>query len=161
MAVLRSTGVSKPKQHGGRPTKYSPATVRAITDAVADGMPYRLAAALGGISIDTFHEWQKRFPEFSDAIKRALARGVHERLKLIKAAARKGNVRVAMWWLEHVLPGDFALTRVERPGVVDISVKPEISEDLFQRMHEAYKKKVRREIEEEMRQANSKSNPAS
>jgi hypothetical protein len=147
MAAPQPTGVSKPRQRDGRPTKYSPAIVRVICDAVADGTPFRFAAALGGISAGTFYDWQKRFPEFSDAIQRALAKGVRERLKVVKVAAKKGDVRAAQWWLEHVLPEDFARTRVEHAGQVGVSVEQKISEDQLKRMREAYEKRVRAKME--------------
>jgi hypothetical protein len=155
IAAPQSTGVSKPAQRGGRPTKYSPAVVRVICGAVADGTPFRFAAALGGISVGTFYEWQKQIPEFSAAIQRALASGVHERLKLVKAAARKGDVRAAQWWLEHVLPEDFARNRIEHAGQVGVSVEPKPSEIAIERLREAYKKRVRADIEFEMAHARS------
>ncbi len=97
----------------GRPSKYSPKTVKAICAAIADGLPNKFAAAMGGISQDTFCDWQRRFPEFSEAVERATARGVHARLKIIKAAAEGGDVKAAQWWLEHVMPEHFARNRIE------------------------------------------------
>jgi hypothetical protein len=158
VAAPQPTGVSKPKERGGRPTKYSPAVVRVICGAVADGTPFRFAAALGGISVGTFYEWQKQIPEFSAAIQRALARGVHERLKLVKAAAKKGDVRAAMWWLEHVLPEDFARNRIEHAGQVGVSVKPKPSEISIERLREAYKRRYGREFVNGLGEANSLSN---
>jgi ABC-type molybdenum transport system ATPase subunit/photorepair protein PhrA len=97
----------------GRPTKYTAEMVKAICQAVADGLPFKLAAAVGGISHETFCQWQHRFPEFSEAIQTAVASGVQARLKIIRTAAEKGDVKAAQWWLEHVLPEHFARNRVE------------------------------------------------
>ena len=76
-------------------------------------MPFKYAAAIGGISQDTFCDWQNRFPEFSEAVERAMALGILARLKIIKAAAVKGDVRAAQWYLEHVFPEHFARNRIE------------------------------------------------
>jgi hypothetical protein len=94
--------------------------VKVICAAIADGLPNKYAAMLGGISADTFCEWQNRFPEFSEAVGRATARGIHARLKIINAAARKGDVRAAMWHLEHVFPEHFARNRIEMNGPIRV-----------------------------------------
>ena len=112
-ATLGRIPAAAPRRPSGRPTKYTPETVQTISDAVADGMPFKFAAALGGISFETFCQWQRRFPEFSEAIQQALAKGVQKRLELIKAASDKGDVKAAQWWLEHVLPEHFARNRIE------------------------------------------------
>lgn len=140
----------KPRRRRGRPTKYSIAAVQVICDGIADGMPFKFAASLGGISADTFYDWQRRFPYFSDAVQEALAKGVHERLKCIKAAAQKGDVRAAQWWLEHVLPEDFARDRIEHAGQVAVSIESKTGEAQLQQLRDAYKERVRAEIENEL-----------
>jgi len=91
----------------GRPSKYSGLVVKRICDAIADGMPFKYAAVIGDISHETFCEWQRQFPEFSEAVQKAKAHGVHERLKIIRTAAKRGNVKAAQWWLERVCPEFF------------------------------------------------------
>lgn len=71
------------------------------------------AAALAGISYETFCDWRRRFPEFSEAIEKAMAKGVAARLKIISTAAAKGDINAAKWWLEHVKPESFAKSRIE------------------------------------------------
>lgn len=71
------------------------------------------AAALAGISYETFCDWRRKFPEFSEAIEKAMAEGVAARLKIISTAAAKGNINAAKWWLEHVKPESFAKSRIE------------------------------------------------
>jgi len=126
---------------------------------VADGLPFRFAAALGGISADTFYEWKKEFPEFSDAIQKALAKGIRERVKVINAAAKRGDVRAAQWWLEHVVPEDFARNRVEHARRVEVPVEPKPSVLTLERMCEAYQRRYGRPFKPI--EANSKSDPAS
>ena len=108
-----NTETDAKKRPRGRPTKFGPRVVAAITGAIADGVPFKFAAALGGISHETFCQWQRRFPDFSEAIQEAVARGVKARLGVIKAAARNGDVKAAQWWLEHVMPEHFARSRIE------------------------------------------------
>lgn len=100
------------RPRGGRPTKYTAKAVKKICDAISDGTPFKHAAAVGGISYETFCQWRRQFPEFSDAIEEATGRGVHSRLKLVLASAESGNVRAATWWLEHVLPEHFSRNSV-------------------------------------------------
>ena len=71
----------------GRPTKYTPATVRRICEAVALGVPNKHAAALAGISEETFCKWQREKIQFSESIQRAIAKGIEARLKIITRAA--------------------------------------------------------------------------
>ena len=104
------------KGRPGRPSKYTPGTVRKICDAVADGLPFKYAAALGGISHETFAEWRRQFPAFSERIRGAVARGILSRLRLIKRAADKRDVTCAKWWLEHVMPEHYSKTRLEASG---------------------------------------------
>ena len=145
------TGFSEDRPHpGGRPSKYTAEVVRVICEAVENGTPFRFAAALGGVSASTFYDWQRRFQEFSDAIQGALARGVEARLKLIRAAADNGDVRAAQWWLEHVLAEDFAKSRVEHGGEVGVTVT-KMDDEVLQRLKAAYRMKIRREVEEELR----------
>jgi hypothetical protein len=115
---MKSQAAEKRQRRRGRPSKYTPANVRRICDAIADGVPLKYAAALGGISHETLCQWQRQFPEFSEAVEKAKARGVHERLKIIRAAAKRGNVRAAQWWLERVCPEFFGarLVAAEAPG---------------------------------------------
>jgi hypothetical protein len=105
-----SPGRRRPR---GRPSKYTPEAVRAICEAISDGTPFKYAAAVGGISYETLCQWRRQFPEFSDAIEEATARGVHSRLRLIVTAAEEGSVRAATWWLEHVLPEHFSRSSVD------------------------------------------------
>lgn len=54
-----------------RPTKYEPERIDKVLDAIRAGDSYKIAAAKAGINLDTFYEWQKAHPEFSDAVKEA------------------------------------------------------------------------------------------
>jgi hypothetical protein len=108
---------SSPKK--GRPTKYDSKTVKAICDAIADGVPYRYAAALAGISYQTYCVWQRLFPEFSDAIEEARAKGIQARLKRLDRSAMKGNPKSDIWYLERTVP-EFSSSS-DSAGAPDVS----------------------------------------
>jgi hypothetical protein len=66
----------------GRPTKYKKEYCQMLIDKMSEG--FSVEAFCGSISInkDTFYEWVKRYPEFSDA-------------------KRQGLVKSQMWWEEQ------------------------------------------------------------
>jgi hypothetical protein len=153
-----STALSEDPPRPGRPTKYCPEVVKIICEAISDGVPHKHAASLAGISVDTFCEWKKRFPEFSEAVQEAIASGIHQRLKLVKGAAECGDVKAAQWWLEHVVPEHFARNRIEHAGQVGLSVEPKMDEQTLQRLRHAYRLRFRAEVAEELREEMRKSN---
>lgn len=118
MKKLRRGGCPK-KAKRGRPTKFSQAVVDTICSAISEGMPFAHAAAIGGITFQTFSEWRKEKPSFSDAIDHAKAEGIQARLRLILSAAGRGDVSAARWWLEHVVPEHFAKNRVDHKHQIE------------------------------------------
>ena len=90
-----------------RPTHYTPETVKRIMEALAAGASYKMAAAYGGISYETFRTWRAEFPAFSAAIEKAEAEAVVGRLEVIDDAAVDGNWQAAAWWLERKYPDEW------------------------------------------------------
>lgn len=64
---------SKKKIVMARPSKFDSERVSTILDAIRNGESVRVAAAKGGINIDTYYEWYNHKPEFSEAVKKARA----------------------------------------------------------------------------------------
>ncbi len=93
-----------PSARRGRRTKFTPEVVKLICQMIARGLNYCQAADAAGIHRDTLHEWERRKPVFSDALKRAKASGVDRRLKRIEKAAAKGAWQADAWWLERNHP---------------------------------------------------------
>lgn len=87
-----------------RRTKYTPETVKRITDALKMGATYELACNYGGISYDTFCTWRNEKDEFSEAIKRAEGSAVVGWLAKIEQAANDGQWQAAAWKLERRYP---------------------------------------------------------
>ncbi len=106
----------------GRPTKFNADVVQKICVSIGEGLPFQYAAALAGISHETFHAWQRRYPQFRLAVQEAVARGAEERLQTIRAAAKQGDWRACAWWLEHVLPEHYAKTRIQLEHVGQMEV---------------------------------------
>jgi transposase len=83
------------KKGKGRPTKISPEIQKKIVEAITRGNYTETAAALAGISKDTFYAWLKKgarqkkgpFKEFSDAVDRAQAEAEAMDLVRIEVAA--------------------------------------------------------------------------
>ena len=88
---------------GGRRSKFSPPVVKTICDMISRGLNYSQAAEAAGIHRDTLNEWERKFPDFSDALKKAKAQGIDRRLKRIETAGNK-YWQADAWWLERNCP---------------------------------------------------------
>lgn len=51
------------KRKPGRPLKLTPEIIESIANAVANGLPYKSAAAAAGVSESAFHAWMARAKE--------------------------------------------------------------------------------------------------
>jgi hypothetical protein len=81
----------------GRPTKYRPEIVQALTDAISAGMNVEQACARADISDSTFQNWRKlaeagdqRFWGFLEALTRARGSGIRSHLQVIQTAGSEG-----------------------------------------------------------------------
>ncbi len=100
----------------GRRTKYTPETVKKITDALKLGATYKLACGYAGIHFDTFNEWVKAKPEFSEQVSLAEGTGAITWLAKIEKAATDGTWQAAAWKLERRYPQDYGRTVTEHQG---------------------------------------------
>lgn len=91
----------------GRKSKYEPERVEKLLKAIRLGTTYKHACDYAGIHIDTFYEWQDKYPEFSDKIKEAEGEGIVSNFEIIKDAARDGNWQAAGWILERRHPDEY------------------------------------------------------
>jgi len=85
----------------GRPTKYSPETAERILSALKAGNTLRASAKYVGISEDTLLAWRHRFSAFSAQIDRAEGEAEVLYVAVIAEAARDGDWRAAITWLER------------------------------------------------------------
>jgi hypothetical protein len=95
-----------------------PEIIDKILNAIAVGAPFTHACNYAGISFETFNEWRKGKPEFSEQVKEAEGKAVIGWLARIEQAAKEGNWTAAAWKLERRFPEDFG-----RRDKVTIDVK--------------------------------------
>ena len=100
----------------GRPQAYTAAKAARIVEAIKKGLPYKLAAAAGGVSYNTFIRWRNdgsnpdgppHFVNFLNQVRQAEAAAAMRQLDLIEKAARKSNWQAAAWILERRHPDLF------------------------------------------------------
>lgn len=98
----------------GRRSKYTPETVKKLTDAIKLGATYELACGYAGISFETFRQWRDRKPAFLDAIKAAEGVAAVGWLAKIEKAASDGTWQAAAWKLERRYPEEYGRQGTQR-----------------------------------------------
>jgi len=90
--------------------KYGKERVEKITQALSDGQGRVRACKIAGIHYDTFTEWMRRKPEFSEAVKKAEATG-NDKIKDIcqRRIIEDKSWQSAAWWLERNYPDQYSL----------------------------------------------------
>lgn len=66
----------KPKNKGGRPSKYKEEYCQMLIDHMASGLSFESFAAVIDVNDDTLSEWAKVHPKFSDAKKTAFSKSL-------------------------------------------------------------------------------------
>jgi hypothetical protein len=116
---IKSGRPKKPRDKGGRPSKYNPLTTDTIAKSLAQlGHNDTEIAQKLGISRSHFYDWQHTFPSFSDAIRagrsqnltglsykaltKALEGGVRTKSRNIKVKDAQGNLRETREEIEHI-----------------------------------------------------------
>jgi hypothetical protein len=91
----------------GRPTKYTPETIKAVTDAIGAGMSIEDSCVYADIAKETFYTWKIDYPEFSDAVKKAEINGKLRRILRIDKAGKDGHWQADAWYLERKFPEEY------------------------------------------------------
>lgn len=113
-----------------RPTALNPHVQARLVEAFNLGQTsIASACAYAGISEAVYYKWMKqgregddRYIEFLEAIEKARADAVLINLGVIRKAAMNGQWQAAAWWLERVLPQQFArrtTVEVVTPDVIE------------------------------------------
>lgn len=105
----------------GRPSKFSWERAEAIVKLVREGASRAAAAAGAGIDESTLYDWVKRFPEFSQCIKKAHAEAEMKMVEVITSAA-KDHWQAAAWWLERRHPKAWGRPQQPRVGSANSEV---------------------------------------
>jgi transposase len=107
----------------GKPSKYSSAVTKRIFRTVSQGLSREAAAALAGINLAALYEWQSRFPEFSEELKKADARFEQASVRrMAKAGGRPRYWTAIAWMLERKFPQHYGkidrhVIRTQHEGV--------------------------------------------
>jgi len=100
----------------GRPPCYTAAKAARIVKAIRRGLPYKLAAAAGGVSYNTFVRWRNEgikpdslphFRQFLNQVREAEGEAAERLVGLIEARA-KDTWQAAAWILERRHPDLFS-----------------------------------------------------
>lgn len=105
----------------GRPTKRTQAVMEAIAEAIRTGATFTLAAYAGRINYDTFNEWRKAYPDFSEMVDAAVAESALFHLANIKQHA-VDDWRASGWMLEHRFPHEYGRTVQEHTGEQGLNI---------------------------------------
>lgn len=97
----------------GRPTKFTSDRRSKIVEALKRGNTRTVAVALAGISYETFCQWLKKSPDFSEEIKTAEAEAELASVQVIREAAIT-TWQAAAWWLERRRPEEWSNSHVIR-----------------------------------------------
>lgn len=109
-----------------RPTKYNEETAKTLTETLHQGYGRVNACRACGVAYHTFLDWLERYPDFSQAVKKAEAEAEAYRKEAAIEAIRKayesnGQWQAAAWWLERKHPDQYAKresSQVEHSGAV-------------------------------------------
>jgi transposase len=82
----------------GRPSKRTPEAEKRILDALRAGNYVEAACAYGGISIETYSQWRKKFPEFLEATQKAIA---ESEVALVATIRKDESWQSKAWLLER------------------------------------------------------------
>lgn len=114
-----------------RRTKYTPETVKLITDALEEGKGRVRAVKGAGVSYQTFMNWIDSHVEFFEAIKKAELTG-NDKIKDIckRRIIEDKSWQSAAWWLERKYPKEFGRDRHLKQDTPDTQIKVIFDKDV-------------------------------
>jgi hypothetical protein len=94
----------------GAPTKRTPQLVACIAESISLGLTDEEAAAIADIKPETLSRW-RHIPDFDQALKKATATRLRDRLKMI--GARVDNWQALSWLVERQFPTRFSKPEIQ------------------------------------------------
>jgi hypothetical protein len=101
----------------GRPSKLTPEVSTSILEAIAKGVPRKVAARGAGVSASTLRRWEDRgwagdeeYAAFAAGLQISEAQAAQRFIGFVLKHA-DSNWRCALWWLERQLPEEFGPNR--------------------------------------------------
>jgi hypothetical protein len=102
----------KPKNEhnpNGRPTIMTEATIGKLKEGFAQGFSVRNACIWAGINQDTYFEYCKKHPNFSEQCKTLQHKPLIKSILVINKALNEGDVSTAKWYAERKAKDEFSL----------------------------------------------------
>jgi hypothetical protein len=100
-----------PRPGEGRPTLYRPEYCEMLVQHMAEGLSYSSFAAVADVCFDTLYEWEKVYPEFSEAKKRGRPKAKMTLEKTAMMAVRgeleKYNATMLIFMLKNMFPEEY------------------------------------------------------
>lgn len=131
----------EPQVGAGRPTTYRPNIhPQAVEEALGRGLSRAMAAVELGIHYDTFYQWNRKYPEFAEAVKRgadiADQAVVDALLKSATGHTEQNtyfppNITAMIFWLKNRRPDEW---RDKREVEQKIKITDLTEEELEQRI---------------------------
>jgi hypothetical protein len=116
----------KPKsehKETGRPTIMNDLTIAKLKEGFAQGFSVRNACIWADISQDTYFNYCKKNPNFSDQCKTLQQKPLIKSILVINKALNEGDVSTAKWYAERKAKDEFSLkTETEHSGEVKSKV---------------------------------------
>ena len=117
-----------------RPCKLTPEIQKRISDNIALGLTYSLAASSAGITYKTFNIWLNKgkteksgkYYQFYKYIIKCNADGALKLLERLNEAAKGGNCQVCMFILERRFPDEFGRRVYRKTNVVSENLNQNI-----------------------------------
>ena len=91
-------------------SKYTPEIIVEICGYIESGLNQKDAAILAGISTSTFHEWDNKHSEFSEALKVSKVKNKEFHLKKISSAK---TWQASAWYLERIYKDEYQIKKEE------------------------------------------------
>lgn len=144
--LLKAMTKKKPKSEhkpNGRPTIMTDSTLAKLKEGFAQGFSVRNACIWADISQDTYFDYCKKHPSFSDQCKTLQQKPLIKSILVINKALNEGDVSTAKWYAERKAKDEFSLkTETELSGEVKSKVVYIEKEE-----KEAYKKHIDKVID--------------
>lgn len=122
MAKKKTTTKKKPGPKA--PSKYTEDNRKRIKELLELGLNYKDVCLAIGISEETFSEWRKKYPEFSELVDVANAKVKEIALKSLRVGEMR-DWKAAAWRLERRWPDEY-----KEKKEVELT-KPSLVDDMF------------------------------
>ena len=119
--------IKKEAEKTGRPTVMTPETIKKIKEGFSQGFSVENTCIWADISRQSYFDYCKKFPEFSDQCKTLQKKPLIKSILVINKALNEGDVSTAKWYAERKAKDEFSL-RNEITGEDGEAIKIKIPE---------------------------------